>query len=144
MEGKIHLAASVGLFPRFLSLTQLSDVSCRDDKGKPRVRVARAVAPAHRPIIGQRGSRRGCCDPRITYHMCAWECLFKERVRFPRDLNAIYPRFPLETMVWAPLATCLGCKLYERLSMPEDRGKGFSPVQVITTGLGNSAARGFT
>ena len=45
-------------------------------------------------------------------------------------------------MVWAPLATCLGCKLYERLFMPEDRGEGFSPVQVITTGLGISAARG--
>jgi len=38
------------------------------DEGKPRVQVARAVAPANFrcPIIGRRGSCRGCYDSRTT------------------------------------------------------------------------------
>ena len=72
------------------------------DEGKPRVRVARAVAPAIPTLSYHRVARITSWMLRTPgSHMCRWECLFRERVRFPRDF---IPSIHASLLVWAPLA----------------------------------------
>lgn len=112
---------SVGLF---LSLTQPSDVGWRQT---PRSSSARRCACLSHIVLSSGGEDHvvDVTNPRITYVQMGVS--LQGKGPFPKGFYTIYSRFPLGV---GP--TCSGCKLYGRLFTPEDRGEGFSPVQVIT------------